>query len=115
MAKNENAIKIFATNMRLRRKELKMTQEKLGELSGLHRTYIGGIEQFSRNPSMRSMEKIAKALDVDVAALSDKKYSKFQNKYTLCVKDKNGKYNFYPINEDKLSEDEIAFLENWYL
>lgn len=105
--------KIFAENMRIRRKELKLSQEKLGELCGLHRTYIGGIEQQNRNPSMKSMEKIANALKIDLALLANKNYKNINTKYTLCVL-KDNKYNFYPIDEKSLSQDQIKFLETLY-
>lgn len=50
---------VFADNMKQRRKDLGISQEKLGELSGLHRTYIGGNKQYNGNPSLESMKKIA--------------------------------------------------------
>ena len=47
-----------------------LSQEKLGELTGLDRTYISGIERGVRNPSLRNIEKIAKALKVKVSSLT---------------------------------------------
>lgn len=61
--------KTFARNMRKYRKEAKLTQEGLAEKSGLHRTYIGGIEQERINVSIRNVEKIAHALGVDPVQL----------------------------------------------
>lgn len=49
-----------------------MTQEKLGETTGLDRTYISGIERGVRNPSIRNIEKLAKAFKVTVASLLEK-------------------------------------------
>ena len=46
-------------------------QEKLGETTGLDRTYISGIERGVRNPSLKNIEKLAKALDVKVSELTD--------------------------------------------
>ncbi len=40
------------------------TQEELANKSGLHRTYIAGIETGRRNISVKNLEKIAKALGV---------------------------------------------------
>jgi transcriptional regulator with XRE-family HTH domain len=51
------------------RKEAGISQEKLGELTGLDQTYISGIERGKRNPSLRSIEKLAKALNVNVSEL----------------------------------------------
>lgn len=59
----------FAINMRSYRKRAGLTQEQLAEKSGLHRTYIGGIEQHRINVSLKNISKIAAALNVDPALL----------------------------------------------
>ena len=61
--------KVFAHNVRKYRKAAKLSQEKLAELAGLHRTYIGGIEQRRVNVSLKNIGKIANALGVDPAVL----------------------------------------------
>ncbi|WP_165052659.1 MULTISPECIES: helix-turn-helix domain-containing protein [unclassified Adlercreutzia] len=61
--------KVFAANVKSYRKCAHMTQEELAEKSGLHRTYIGGVEQQRINVSLKNVEKIAHALDVDPALL----------------------------------------------
>jgi transcriptional regulator with XRE-family HTH domain len=45
------------------------SQERLADEAGLHRTYLSGIERGVRNPSLRNLARIAKALSVDVGAL----------------------------------------------
>ena len=105
-----DANKIFAKNMRLRRKELNLSQEKLGELSGLHRTYIGGIEQYNRNPTLESMRKIAEALDIDVSLLTCKDYTQFDSEYTLCVHEDDD-YKFFPIEPEELDPEIKDFLD----
>jgi transcriptional regulator with XRE-family HTH domain len=45
------------------------SQEKLGEITGLDRTYISGVERGVRNPSLRSIERLAKALKVKISEL----------------------------------------------
>lgn len=56
----------FGQTIRKLRKERGMTQEKLGELSGLHASYIGGMERGERNPSLKSLQKISAALEVSL-------------------------------------------------
>lgn len=48
-----------------------LSQERLGEITGLDRTYISGIERGVRNPSLKNIEKLAKALKVKVTDLID--------------------------------------------
>ncbi|MEK9952423.1 MAG: helix-turn-helix transcriptional regulator [Curvibacter sp.] len=55
--------------MRELRLKIGISQEKLAEAAGLHRTYIGGIERAERNVSIDNIEKIAVALGVDVVQL----------------------------------------------
>ena len=46
-------LKAFGTVVRDRRKALDdMSQEELADRAGLHRTYIGGVEQGRRNLSL---------------------------------------------------------------
>lgn len=51
------------------RDELGLSQEDLAHRSGLHRTYVGAIERAERNPSLATLEALAKGLNVDPAAL----------------------------------------------
>jgi transcriptional regulator with XRE-family HTH domain len=46
-----------------------ISQEALAEKSSLHRTYIGGVERGLRNPSLKSLQRIAKGLGVGVVDL----------------------------------------------
>ena len=61
--------RVFGTNVKHYRKMKGITQEKLAELCGLHRTYIGDIERFQRSISLKNVQKIANALDIDVYKL----------------------------------------------
>ncbi len=60
---------ILGANIRALRVGKELTQEKLAELSNLHRTYIGAIERGDRNISLKNIISIAKALNVDPAEL----------------------------------------------
>ena len=60
---------IFGGNVQKYRKEKQISQEKLAEMAGIHRTYVGMIERAEKNITLRNMEKIAKALGVEIADL----------------------------------------------
>lgn len=62
-----NSIELFGKNIRLRRKQMGLSQERLAEMSGLHRTYIGAVERCERNITLRSAERIADALGCSLA------------------------------------------------
>ena len=46
-----------------------ISQERLGELTELHRTYVGSIERKEPHVSIDNVERIASALGVDIADL----------------------------------------------
>ncbi|MBO7329583.1 MAG: helix-turn-helix transcriptional regulator [Lentisphaeria bacterium] len=48
-----------------------ISQEVLAQKSGLHRTYIGGIERGERTISLVNIEKIAKALNLSIVDVVD--------------------------------------------
>jgi transcriptional regulator with XRE-family HTH domain len=51
------------------RTERGISQETLAERADIHRTYIGGIEVGIRNPSLKNIAAIARALGVRISAL----------------------------------------------
>lgn len=59
----------FALNMKTCREAKGISQEKLAEYSNLHRTYIGSIERAEKIPSLVTVVKILKALNVDISEL----------------------------------------------
>ena len=46
-----------------------LSQEKLAELSEIHRTYIGDVERGKRNIALLNMIRIAAALNVSLSDL----------------------------------------------
>lgn len=61
--------KIIAANVRHLRAANGISQEELAHLTNLDRTYISGIERGLRNPTIRVLERLAIALDVDICRL----------------------------------------------
>ena len=61
--------KRFGERIRELRTTKGLSQEELAFKSGVHRTYLGGIERGERNPSLRNISAIAKALGVDISEL----------------------------------------------
>ena len=56
--------KILAQTLRRYRREAKLTQERLGELSDLNPKYIGEVERMEKNISLDALARIAAALKV---------------------------------------------------
>lgn len=68
----DDILRIFASNVRKERQKLGISQEKLAELSGLHRTYIGAVERCEKNITLISAQKIANALKICLPLLLNK-------------------------------------------
>lgn len=62
----------FGFNLRRLREANGWSQEELADRTGLHRTYISGIERGIRNPTLMIIEQIATALKVSPADLLKK-------------------------------------------
>ena len=60
---------LLGANIRLVREAKGWSQDKLADESGLHRTYISGIERGVRNPTITIVQQVASALGVSVADL----------------------------------------------
>ena len=57
--------------IRYQREMKGLSQEDLAFESGLHRTYIGQVERAEKNVTIKSLEKIAQALELDIRDLFD--------------------------------------------
>jgi len=61
--------KKLGIKIKILRKEKKLSQEKLAEIAGLHRNYIGQVERGEKSITINSLIKICKALSVKPSAL----------------------------------------------
>ena len=68
---NENINILFGKRVKECRINLGISQEELGYMTGLHRTYIGHIERAEKNITLKNIEKIAKSLNIDIKDLFD--------------------------------------------
>jgi transcriptional regulator with XRE-family HTH domain len=59
----------LGANVRRERERLGVSQEQLAFDSGVHRTYVSGVERGVRNPTVTVVERLAKALKVPASAL----------------------------------------------
>jgi len=66
---------ILASNLRKIRLSQGLSQERLAERAGLHRTYVGSVERAERNISIDNIEALAKALRVSPTVLLEGKKS----------------------------------------
>lgn len=62
---------IFAANLRRIRKERGISQERLAHDADLNTTHVAKIERTEREPGVRTVAKIAAALEVPAAELFD--------------------------------------------
>jgi transcriptional regulator with XRE-family HTH domain len=63
------SLRTLGTTIRDRRLELELSQEELGKICKLDRTYISGVENGRRNPTMSCVDGIARSLGLTLADL----------------------------------------------
>ena len=53
----------FGAAVRIKREELRLSQEALGYKAKVHRTYVSDVERGARNPTVKIIRKLADALE----------------------------------------------------
>jgi transcriptional regulator with XRE-family HTH domain len=66
---SNSILKAFGTRIKSIRLERGLSQEQLGLIAELDRTYISGIERGLRNVSLINLERLALALNIEPAEL----------------------------------------------
>ena len=61
--------KQFGLILRRRRQAAKLSQEKLAELAGLHRTFVSFLERGLRKPTIDTLKSLAVALKTSMVSL----------------------------------------------
>ena len=46
-----------------------LSQEELGEIAGMHRTYVGMVERGEKNITLANLVKVSQALDITASEL----------------------------------------------
>jgi transcriptional regulator with XRE-family HTH domain len=69
MPLHDPLLRSFGDNVRKLRERKGYTQERLGEAAALDPTYVSGIERGVRNPGIRNVARLAKALGVSTSKL----------------------------------------------
>lgn len=69
MVTRDPILAALGRNLRREREKKTLTQEKLAEIAGLDPTYVSGIERGLRNPGIRNVAKLAKALGITTSQL----------------------------------------------
>ena len=62
-------VSAFGAHVRSLRLAHGLSQEEVAHSAGIHVTYLNGVERAKRNPSLKNMRRIAKALGVGVGKL----------------------------------------------
>ena len=69
MPKRDSVLAALGRNVRQQREAKAFTQEKLAERANLDSTYISGIERGLRNPGIKNVARLAKALGLSTEEL----------------------------------------------
>ena len=67
--REKKTAELLGRRIRALRKSTNLTQERLGERSGISYKYLGAIERGEENPSLSVLQKIAKGLGVEISEL----------------------------------------------
>lgn len=62
-------VRLLGTNVRKARKAKGLSQEELALEAGMKRSYVSDLERGTRNPTVRALARLARALEVEPADL----------------------------------------------
>ena len=70
---NKDILKTFGLNVKFERMKQWLTQAQLAELIDVHEKYIGKIETGKQNVTVKTLNKIAQALNINIIRLLEDK------------------------------------------
>ncbi|MBS6602999.1 MAG: helix-turn-helix transcriptional regulator [Brachyspira sp.] len=70
---DDNILKVFGFNLKVLRMKKGLTQFQLAEKLNVHEKHICKIETGKQNVTLKTLEKIAKALEVEPSVLLENK------------------------------------------
>ncbi|MEK4148971.1 XRE family transcriptional regulator [Robertmurraya sp. FSL W8-0741] len=96
----ENIQKNIADNLKSIRKNRGYSLEQVGELTGVSKAMLGQIERGDSNPTVSTLWKIARGLQVSFSSLMKEEASNVivvKQSNIVPVTESNGNYRVYPI------------------
>ena len=67
-----DVVQLLGVNVRRYRKLKGMSQERLALDAGMERSYVSDLERGTRNPSVRALGRLAKALGIEASNLLER-------------------------------------------
>ena len=71
--KDEELFKLIGHNIRIERAIRNFTQARLAEMIDVHEKYIGIIEKGKQNITLKTLNKIANTLNIELSRILNKK------------------------------------------
>jgi transcriptional regulator with XRE-family HTH domain len=94
--------KVLGERIRVLRKEKELSQDRLGELAGLHEKYVGQVERGEKNLTIDSLYRVAHALNVSLEEL-------FRSLDPIQREDNLG--NLLALLDGRSKEDQLKILD----
>jgi transcriptional regulator with XRE-family HTH domain len=110
---SSNTMKIVGDRIRSLREQRKWSQMKLGELADLHYTYIGRIERGENNVTVKSLEKVAVALDIPFEELFRFIQPLDKGKETYYLSLLINKFQGRSISDQKRAYEVLGYMLEW--
>lgn len=99
-----NSTKLLGVQIKKYRKDNKMSQDELANKATISTTYLGQIERGTKSPTVETLYKVSRALNISLYELFD--YDKANHRNDIKTTPKNKIINKINANILALTEDE---------